>query len=85
MNRFYSRFLLYSWNKPEQILPPSIHVSHHFPALNLVTATMPKIGFSAHKVDVVLSAIKIFLPIGPYDWDRVAAEHDSHFPDAGRA
>jgi hypothetical protein len=47
---------------------------------------MPKrgIGFTAHEVDVLLRAIERFLPIGPYEWDRVAAEHESHFPDAGR-
>lgn len=47
---------------------------------------MPKrgIGFTVQEVDVLLSAIERFLPIGPYEWDRVLAEHESHFPEAGR-
>ena len=47
---------------------------------------MPKrgIGFTVQEVDVLLTAIERFLPIGPYEWDRVLAEHESHFPEAGR-
>jgi hypothetical protein len=51
-----------------------------------VTTTMSKggIDFTAHEVDVLLRAIEMFLPIGPYEWDRVTAEYESNFPDAGR-
>ena len=47
---------------------------------------MPKrgVGFTVQEVDVLLSAIESFLPIGPNEWDRVLAEHESHFPEAGR-
>ncbi len=81
-----STAIFYSWNIPEQIFRLHQSISPAIPSFNLVTTTMPKrgIGFTAHEVDVLLRAIERFLPIGPYEWDRVAAEHESHFPDAGR-
>ena len=89
LHKFYRRFLQLQRTCCTN-LPPSIQfVSLHFPPFpssNLVITTMPKrgIGFTVQEVDVLLSAIERFLPIGPYEWDRVLAEHESHFPEAGR-
>ena len=75
----------YSCNILAQNLPPSIQFPP-FPSLKSVITTMPKrgVGFTVQEVDVLLSAIESFLPIGPNEWDRVLAEHESHFPEAGR-